>query len=153
MRGEPRRGARVWREVWFLLILEFCFFFFFPRFCQFLSNRPSFLSLSPTGSPPPHFFLASAGTLSPTSLSFSFSVFLTFSRRPRSPFSPHSLPLSPSSVHSSDTRFFFFNPKLFASEYRRAFKKGSRSRVLKNTAGEQKKTVYRKRTSGLWHAI
>lgn len=95
------------------------FFLLFPAILP-IPIQPSLLPKSipywsPFSSLPPPVFLASAGTLSPTSLSL--SVFLAFSRRPCSPFSPHSLPLSPSSVHSSDT--LFFN----ASEYK-VLKKG-----------------------------
>lgn len=60
------------------------------------------ISLSPTGPPSrlfPLLFFLPVPVLFLLPLSLSFSVFLTFYRRPCSPFSPHSLPLSPSSVH------------------------------------------------------
>lgn len=116
IKGDHRVRAWVWREVQFLLILEFCFFSFFPRFCQFLSSRPSFLSLSPTGPPAPLFpllfFLACAGTLSPTSLSLSLSFSL--SPADHALHFPLILCLCPLhlSIHRTLFFSFFFNPLL-----------------------------------------
>lgn len=92
IKGEQKVQVWLWREVQFHLILDLWFFSFFPRFWQFLSIRTSFLSLSPTGPPsflfPLPFFLP-VPALFLLLLCLSFSVFLAFSCRPRSPFFAH----------------------------------------------------------------
>lgn len=95
----------------FFSFWSFVFSLLFPAICQFLCSRPSFLSLSPywSSSLPPPVFLASTGTLSYVSCSLSCLL------RPCSPFSPpHSLPLSPSCVHSD----MIFNPSASTSNCR-----------------------------------
>lgn len=87
------------------------FFFFFPRFCQFLTGRPSFLSLSPTGPPlfPLPFFLPVPVLFSPTSLLLCLSCLLLHTMLSIFPSIFSSVPfICPFSGHS----FSFWSPRL-----------------------------------------
>lgn len=128
----------VWREVQFLLILEFWFFSLFPQFCQFLSSRPSFLSLSPSGPPSPLFpllFFLPVPVLFLLPLSLSLSLSFSLSTADRALHFPLILCLCP--LHVSIHRTLV--PSTLSSRFRIQFRFSKKVSTEKSSSDLKKR--------------